>query len=340
MEISPKRYAAERIARMTPTISYRSGDQISGHQKIGREVLSGLLGIDRIKENASSCEATVEYDRFDAELDAREIKLLVEGERGLAIPCYLFVPRKRRSDGSPLVLALHGHSTGVHTSMGREKYPIDSGAIREQRCDIVRQGVLLGYCVLAIEHRGFGERGGDERGSQCTHIAMQALLLGRTLLGERVFDAMCALDAICRDFSDVVRTDRIVCVGYSGGGTIASCLSALDTRITDTVIVSAISSISRSIGAISHCPCNYVPRLAEYFDMGEICQLIAPRRLLVVSGKDDPIFPFAAAKEAVGVAKRAYNAFYSLDNITHIASDGGHRFYPDEVWGYINELYK
>lgn len=340
MEISPKRYAAERIARTTPMISYRSTDSISDHQKRGREVLSGLLGLDKIKENASSREATVEYDRYDSELDAREIKLLVEGERGLAIPCYLFIPRKRRSDGSPLILALHGHSTGVHTSMGREKYPIDSGAIREQRCDIVRQGVLLGYCVLAVEHRGFGERGGDERGSQCTHIAMQALLLGRTLLGERVFDTMCVLDAICRDFSDIVRTDRIVCVGYSGGGTVACCLSALDTRITDAVIVSAISTVSRSIGAISHCPCNYVPKLIEYFDMGEICQLIAPRRLLVVSGKDDPIFPFAAANEAVGVAERAYSAYDHAEHITHLAAEGGHRFYPDEVWKYINELYK
>ncbi len=340
MEILPKLYAISRLEKLSPKFSYNGNENITSFQRSGRKALSELIGLPNIEKGHTDGEVHVTYDRYDEELDAREIKFTFESERGLTVPCYLLIPRKRNENGSPLILALHGHSTGVHTAMGRTVYPIDRETISNQQCDFAKQGVKRGYCVLLVEHRGFGERGGTEKGSECSLIAMQALMLGRTLLGERVFDTMCALDAVCNYFSDIVRFDNTVCIGYSGGGTVATYLSALDTRISTTVIVSAISTYSKSIGAIKHCPCNYVPHISEYFDMGEICQLIAPRKLLVVSGKDDPIFPFTGAKEAVDVAKRAYSVFESADNITHIAADGGHRFYPDEVWEYINEIYK
>ena len=34
-----------------------------------------------------------------------------------------------------------------------------------------------------------------------------------------------------------------------------------------------------------HCTCNFIPRIANHFDMGDIAGLIAPRGLVIVNGK-------------------------------------------------------
>ena len=213
---------------------------------------------------------------------------------------------------APLVIALHGHSTGVHVCLGRAKYPIENATIKNQECDFAKQAINNGYAVLTLEHRGFGDRGGDENGAKCAEIALRSIMLGRTLLGERVWDTKIALDAAIDNFAELFDKDKIICLGYSGGGTIATYLSAIDDRIKFATIVSAISSVASSIGAMPHCACNYVPSIAKYFDVGNICQLIAPRRLIVISGKEDPIFPINGAIECVQIAKVAFQQYKDL----------------------------
>ncbi len=332
----PLEHSVILMNNTVPYFSYKPGDDIEAFQKEGKEKLRQLLGIDNICIGYEAKRPKIEYDIYADDLSAREIFFTVESEAEVFVPCHLFMPDN--GEPSPLIITLHGHSTGVHTCLGRIKYPADLSAIEKQECDFAKMAIKMGYSVLALEHRGFGERGGDENGSKCTELAFRAIMLGRTLLGERVWDAKAALDAVISSFGDLVDTDNIAVLGYSGGGTIGTYLSAIDNRIKTTVIVSAISTFRASIGAMPHCACNYVPSIANYFDMGEICQLIAPRRLVVISGEDDSIFPISGARECINIARAAYSVFGKEDMLTHISAKGAHKFYPEEAFIIIKKV--
>ena len=331
--LSPKEHSNMLLRTVVPHFEYKGEGDIVAFQKSGRDELVRLLGLKNIDRAHKSADIVIEYDRYAEDLCCREIRFLTESESGVIVPCHLLIPNSNTTP--PLVIALHGHSTGMHVCLGRCKYPSDNATIKDQECDFAKQAVSRGYAVLILEHRGFGERGGDENGSRCTEIAFRSMMMGRTLVGERVCDTQCALDAAIQNFDDLFDKNNIICLGYSGGGTIGAYLSALDERIGCAVITSAISTFSSSIGAMPHCACNYVPSIAKYFDMGGICQLIAPKKLVVISGKNDPIFPAKGAKDSVDIAKTAFREYQEENRIIHIIADGAHKFYPNEVWRAI-----
>ena len=333
-EFTDLEYYSKLLHSVEPIYSYKSSDDISKFQENGKRALEKLLGMDKIKGCNNNNKIKIEYDRFAEDLGCREIRFTVESEVGVFVPCHLYI--SKNYSPAPLVLTLHGHSTGMYVLAGRKKYDIDEKTIKEQECDFVRQAIERGFSALSIEHRGFGERGGSEKGANCTELAMRAIILGRTLIGDRVWDAKAAIDATIANFSDLADTENITTIGYSGGGTVGTYLSALDDRIKTTVITSAVCTFADSIGAMPHCACNYVPSMAENFDMGNICQLIAPRSLIIISGDKDPIFPIGGAVASVKIAKEAYKAYDAEDEITHITASGGHKFYPKEVWSALD----
>src|SRR6185503_7834308 len=94
--------------------------------------------------------------------------------------------------------------------------------------------------VLALEPLGFGRRRdaaarakGPET-SSCQPAAGAALLLGETMLGWRVRDAMAAVTILRR--TPAVDPRRIGIMGISGGGTVSLFTAALDTRIAAAVV--------------------------------------------------------------------------------------------------------
>lgn len=332
----PLEHTQKLLSNASPIFSYKEGYDINVFQSEGRDTLKRLLGIHLIENEYTKKNIDIHYDHYASDLGCREIKFTIESEKDVSVPCHLLLPNDNYN--APLIMTLHGHSTGVHVCLGRERYPIDRKTILNQECDFAKKAVNQGYAVLALEHRGFGERGGDENGTRCTEIAFRAMMLGRTLLGERVWDAKIALDATIDNFGELFDREKIACLGYSGGGTVGTYLSALDERINVAVITSAISSVATSIGAMPHCACNYVPSIARYFHMGSICQLIAPRALAVISGNDDPIFPIEGAIECVNIAKPAFSQYNAENMLIHLRADGGHKFYPVEAWDALRNL--
>jgi hypothetical protein len=189
-----------------------------------------------------------------------------------------------------------------------------------------------------MEQRCFGESGGTEgiTNPDCRQVAMRAILMGRSLVGERVWDIMRLIDAIGEYFSDVIDVDKIICLGNSGGGTATAYATAMDERIKIGVPSCAVCRYADSIGAMLHCECNYVPYVAKDFDMGELIALSAPRAVVVVSGAKDGIFPIDGAKACVAVGMEAYRKVGREAFLTHVIGEGGHRFYADDAWPYIH----
>jgi hypothetical protein len=89
---------------------------------------------------------------------------------------------------------------------------------------------------------------------------------------------------------------------------------------------------------MNHCACNFVPNIAQYFDMGDLSGLIAPRSFVVVHGKLDRIFPEKGVYETFEITKKLYEAAGAADRCRLVSGEGGHRFYADASWPVAQEL--
>ena len=113
-------------------------------------------------------------------------------------------------------------------------------------------------------------------------------------------------------------------------------LPCYDERIKTAVPTCALSTYRDSIGAMWHCTCNYIPKMAQYFDMGELATLIAPRKLIVCVGEIDPIFPLSGTKEVYSVIEKIYEKEGVRDNCRLIVfPDKPHYFDKNTVFPAI-----
>lgn len=74
-------------------------------------------------------------------------------------------------------------------------------------------------------------------------------------------------------------------------------------------------------------------------DMGDMAAAIAPRKLIVIHGKDDPIFPEKGVRAAFDTIERIYRAAGVPENCVLLTGNGGHRYYGSETWKELERLY-
>ena len=167
---------------------------------------------------------------------------------------------------------------------------------------------------------------------------MTALLMGRTTIGERVWDVQRLLDVLEDNFADRLDLSCIGCMGNSGGGTATAYIAALEDRIKLAMPSCAMCTYKDSIGAMYHCTCNYVPHIAEYFDMGDLMAMAYPKCFIQVSGVEDSIFPIFAAREVFAKGKKMYGDMGAEERCVLVEGNGGHRFYADDAWPFVHKL--
>ena len=329
--MTPAQKENEILRNLIPQMRIKSGENLEKWQESARERLSSLLGLKKFEP--CNLDFTVEYEKEHS--NYKEIRFTYQSEDGVRIPCHFLKPSNATKD-TPLMICLQGHSTGMHISLGVAKFEGDEQTIKDDR-DFCLQALEQGMCAVAMEQRGFGELGGTPE-TQCNDIAFSALLTGRTLVGARVWDVMRLIDVIEQNFKNDCNTEKIYCMGNSGGGTTTFYASALETRIKAAMPSCAFCTYVASIGEIRHCSCNFIPGIANYFDMAEIGGLISPRPLVIVSGKEDNIFPIKAATEEFEVLKTLYySCETSKENCIHFVGENGHRFYKS-AWHNFKSL--
>lgn len=308
-------------------------------RKAVRRKLRQLLGV---MPSPVPPEVRVEWEQSREQDDTAftERRFIFTSEAFADVPCHLLIPKTGRKP-FPVVICLQGHSTGMHISLGRTKFEGDEKSLGGDR-DFGIQAVRRGYAALVMEQRCFGERqdSRDEpmRGLKhtCHHASMVALLLGRTMIGERLWDVSRAIDVL-RTFPEVDGR-RIACMGNSGGGTITYFAACLERRISVAMPSCYVCTFKDSIGSIDHCPDNYIPGILRWFEMGDLACLIAPRPLIVVAGKHDDIFPFHAVEETFETIKEIYRAAGAPDRCSLIVGEEGHRFYAAQAWPEFRRL--
>ena len=326
----------ERFLQNKPLLSFRENDDFAAQQTQVRETVTALLGemYPPVDFNLQVLDKQ-ERDTF------YETRFTFYSEADVQVVGHLWVP-KTGKEKYPGVICIQGHSTGMHISMGRAVYPGDEELMHGGDRDFAVQAIARGYAVLVIDQRGMGERRTDKLsndGPRCAHTAMNALLVGRTMLGERVLDIRRLLDLVeSHPMFSMIDTDRIGCMGNSGGGTATYYAACMEPRIKVAMPSCAVCTYKDSIGAMEHCTCNYIPGIARYVDMGDLALMIAPRKLVVVAGKEDPIFPAKGVQESYDTIEKIYAAAGAPENCTLIWGEGGHRFYAKQGWAVFDKM--
>jgi dienelactone hydrolase len=265
-------------------------------------------------------------------------KLVFTAEECADVPAQLLIPKRVRPP-LPAMVCLQGHSPGMHISVGQARNEEDRESIAGDR-DFALQAVRNGFVALAIEQRCFGEREEAHLQShwdnRCLDAVFHSLMLGRTVPGERVWDVMRGIDLLQEH--PAVDAGRIACMGNSGGGTVTFYAACLDERIGLAVPSCSFCTYADSIMRIQHCGDNYVPGILRAAEEGELAGLIAPRRLLVMAGAEDPIFPIGGVRKAFATAKTIFAAAGCAGHVRMTVGPGGHRFYADQAWPIIREM--
>ena len=322
----------------TPKMRWDGKEDISAWQSRAKEKLAELLGLDEIEKFRVPLEVEIEFDKYTDDLDAREIRFRFTSEKNVVSVAHLFIPRGYEGKKLPIMVTVCGHGTGMHLTQNRAKFPGDKEILDRKR-DTYYIPIALshGLAALSLEQRGFGENGGNPVNGhpRCTEIAKRAIILGRTLIGERIWDIMRCIDALHHSFSNLVDLNKILMMGNSGGGTATTYASVFDDRIKISIPSCAVCDWSESIGIMEHCFCNYVPYIAKHFDMGDIVAIMAPKRAVVVSGIIDNGFLLDGAESSVATARRVYSALGESDNLVHVIGQSDHRFYADDSYPHI-----
>ncbi|MBR2384321.1 MAG: hypothetical protein IKA99_01795, partial [Clostridia bacterium] len=209
----------EQLLNQTPKLAFNDNANYSEWKEKVREKFIEILGIDNIAKNACELkieiEETVEFDEYT------RIRYVFESEKGCPVPCYLLIP-KQGKEKYPICVCVQGHTTGFHISIGKKIYEEDENTLKTSTYAL--DAVKNGFAALCVEQRGMGERTTlrQDRGRAltcgCYFTSMTALLLGRTIIGERVWDLSKAIDTLS-NFSDKLDLNDITMLGNSGGGT-------------------------------------------------------------------------------------------------------------------------
>lgn len=268
----------------------------------------------------------------------RRTYLEFESAPGVSVPAWLLVPTNLKHP-APAVIAVHGHGYGVDDTVGINVDGSERSEPQGYHQDFALALCRRGMVVIAPELRGFGRRRelkdqvGEPSGNSCQETAWWGIMLGKPLLGSRVWDVLRALDML--ETLPEVDPRRVGIMGGSGGGAVTLFAAALDQRLRAAVISNYFCTFKDSILAMRHCHCNYVPGLLQDAEMCDIAALIAPRPLLVVAGSDDPIFPLPAVLEGYAGVRGAYAMLGAADRIDKDIFVGGHQIGGTKAYNFL-----
>ena len=327
-------YIIEKIREMTPSMRFDGIEDYAIWKMRARNKLYELLGLP-----LDVCDDLFEITEEEDCGDTRRIHFTFQSEEGYFVPGTFLLP-KQADFPLPLTVCAMGHYTGMHISYGVAKYPEDVQHISNGG-DFLIRAVKEGCCAVVIESRYMGVCGQTETGSPscCSkNAALPSLLLGRTAIGERVWDVQRLLDVMEKYFSQYIDKEKIICMGNSGGGVITYYASCVDDRIKLSMPSCSVCEFEESIVPLHHCCCNYIPGIRKYFEMGDMGGLIADRKLVIVCGVQDPEFPIWGVEKSYERAREVFVHLGKERDCCLVKGEAGHQFYPDLAWPVVKKM--
>lgn len=274
------------------------------------------------------------------EMDVDIQRIAYRSEEGLDTPAYVLRP-KGAQENLPAVVAVTGHGYGHRdcvglTHDGRVMEDIEAEYTRAFALKLCRRGFL----VIAPEPLGFGDLRLPEDvavgpgQSSCQRIDGVLKMLGRSLGGARVLQALRAIDVLQELGAD---RNRIGMMGISGGGLVTAFAAALDDRIRACVVSGYANTFKKSVMAVHHCVDNFYMGLARDLELPDILASIAPRPMLWEAGDSDDIFPIDGVREARDIVLSQYRRLGAEQCFELDEFHGGHRISGARAYDFLWE---
>ena len=323
MHLSPSENHRYLMENLQPSHSWDGSDLKQWQRKL-RPKVKNLLGTTP-KEK---CDLNVRSIWKKKHKYGTIEKIVFTAEAFSDVPAYICLP-DAVDEPYTFMICVQGHSGGMYNSIAVDpKNHKKTIAIKGDR-DFGIGCMKRCIAALCIEQRSFGERQEKEQKMVANHgchdATMHALMLGRTLTGERVYDVDRGIDYLASRGD--VNMKKIGVMGNSGGGTVSLFSAATNPRIAFAMPSCYFNTFQDSIMSIYHCMDNYIPGILELAEMSDVMGLFAPKPIVIVAGRDDELFPVEATKKAFKELKKIYKAA-GAEKI----GDGGHRFYADDAW--------
>jgi len=308
---------AQRLNKNLPPLSNR--DQAEAFRKTMQE---------RIREVAAVPEAAVAptvrpYGVIDRE-GYRIEKFIYESEPGILVPSLLFIPEG--SGRRPAIIYVHGRGKAVDAGDGGE----------------IEKFTRAGYVVLAVDPRGTGETNTLEDAERSDfpryfgqwNPTMTGLLMGKSLLGMRVFDIQKGLNLLAA--RPEVDSGRISAIGKGVGGVPLLLAAVLDGRISRLVLENVLVSYDAVVNQRLHQGVfeNVAWGALKSFDLPDLVSAMTPRPVWITNavnplGNEMPIAQVSKAYEASTIAYRNTNAAGALHVVRRKAGQTPDLVYPD-----------
>lgn len=330
----------------------KTSEEFMAWKMRSRATLRALLGLEKM----DMCALEPEIDEVVSQDAILRYHVLLRTEPDITLSAYLLVPALANA-GTPVFLCPPGHNgAGKYTVAGVRGARAIEESIEKYNYDFGWQLACLGYVAFCPDVRGFGERREELADTKelplamkgdCYWLAHMGEPIGIPVLGMLSWDLMRCVDFLqeytmtkdgeLRRISDGEHAvsegarwnpERIIAFGFSGGAMQSLYLSALDERIHAVFLSGYMYGFRDSLLRMNrNCSCNYVPHLMEHFDMGDIASLIAPRRLMIQSCREDRLAGargLTNVQEQVDIIRANYAVTWNTENVQQDIEDGPH----------------
>jgi len=273
-----------------------------------------MLGLDPLPERTplrAEIKGILDRPEFRVE------KIVFQSRPGLYVTGNFYLPKKAQSL-LPAVIYVCGHSP----------HPLGAKFAYQDRAAWFAKH---DYACLILDTLEFGEVPGLHHGIHDLNL-WNWLSRGYTPAGVEVWNAMRAVDYL--ESRAEVDVSRIGMTGISGGGATTWFTAAVDERIAaaapvcSTYVFGSQASHWRASG---QCDCIYFHN-AFLEDFPIVGALIAPRPLLICSGRKDADFPPDGYHEVFSRAKKVYDLYAGTgrepEAIREVDDDVGHSDIP------------
>lgn len=288
------------------------------------------LNLDKLEKNISF--VVIEEIKCDGYIRQK----IEYSSNGMKVPAFLLIPDN--ANNAPAVIISHQHNGERHLGksevVGLEGNPLQAFGVM-----LVKKG----FVVLAPDTISFEDRRRTISGTKSLENDLDfwhhlldmsyGILNGEPLMKREMIDAMNGVTLL----SDLpyVDNNKIGALGHSMGGNTTQFLAAIDERIKYSCASgSACTYENRMKNGVGIELGSVIPNFNINHDIDDLYKCIAPRRVLIVSAKEDKY-----SKDATFIyesALKEFEKYNAKDNITHIQYEGGHPLTQERVDAIIN----
>lgn len=312
------------INDVKPSLSY-DGSDFSLWQKNAKQKLYEILQLGNIEK--VPFKKTVESDTVTDGI--RQINISFNTEKYYRASATIYVPENVKN--APAIIMLPPHSPGESPAVTWwDTKPLYGAIVGDDTAEnLCMRAVKEGFVAIALDVR-----------DQCFEEAMINHLMLRTTQGERVWDIMCLLDILQEDYSDLINTEMIGCIGEGNSGVTPVYAGAIDDRIKLVVASNAVSSFKELCQMRSRvCACQFVPDIIKYFEMDDVIKMSYPETYIQVNSTGDVRFDINDTKDVFSSVESFYKNMGAENKCRHICIDGERKFHADEVWQAVKEIF-